>query len=725
MTVNADNITTGPYVGNGLLDTYAYDFKIDDEAEIRVFETTALGVETELTLNVDYTVTGVGVITGGNIVRSAGALPTSYEWYMRSNITPLQETDFESQGGFFPDVHEAAFDKLTRLAQQLKDRVNRSLRLSDSYSGTFDAELPDPEAYQYLRWNAAASTFENAEGTGISATGMPAYSLVELRSALTYVGAVAHLSEGGRAGGFKWDGSDLSTEVTADTQSGIYVTPTSDLTGASGAWVRQFSGEAHIEWFGVIGDGVTDDTVAIAAAIAYSSANQITVKFPAGTFCATSIDFVGYGYATLCGEKNLEYGGTELKTIGAADITGPDGKTIFVRINDEGSTGASTRSVGFSNFRITESSTSTRDRGISATYNPQLELENITTYGFAHAIRIGNSWNSRIDNIHMYRFRASGLSFDEAETYYDAVNGLELLSCHASSDQSPDYNFDLRGGNSVTFLNLTSEGTANSHFLIDSTTRSINIHGIHTEGGVNFIEVDVDRGSPTQNYCDFSIFGGAIFLPTITDSTAKFVKPTGTTLNTGISSLTIHGVRIAKGTTPVDYFDLSRIANLNTTAIFQYTTVTAADSLTWKNVGSGIAGSYMRSQLGHNGLISSAQRYQSAVYNGLVGCTITKTSSSGTNFLAGRGVAVVPFDSLDKVLDIDISIDYTTTPYFARFTGYISSDGVITVPAAIISTGLHAVDVTFAYDTGTGVITATSLSSLGTYHVVCKVSVTR
>ena len=43
--------------------------------------------------------------------------------------------------------------------------------------------------------------------------------------------------EGG--GKFYWDSSDLSTEVTADALSNTYVAPTSDLTGASGAWVRQ------------------------------------------------------------------------------------------------------------------------------------------------------------------------------------------------------------------------------------------------------------------------------------------------------------------------------------------------------------------------------------------------------------------------------------------------------------------------------------------------------
>lgn len=45
--------------------------------------------------------------------------------------------------------------------------------------------------------------------------------------------------EDGGQGMFRWDDSDLSTKVAADTQSGVYVAPDSDATGASGAWVRQ------------------------------------------------------------------------------------------------------------------------------------------------------------------------------------------------------------------------------------------------------------------------------------------------------------------------------------------------------------------------------------------------------------------------------------------------------------------------------------------------------
>lgn len=82
----------------------------------------------------------------------------------------------------------------------------------------------------------------------------------------------ASLGDGG-GGTFYADTSDLSTEVAADTQSGIYVAPSSDLTGASGAWVREYSDSLNVKWFGAIGDGVTDDITPISAAVSVAATN--------------------------------------------------------------------------------------------------------------------------------------------------------------------------------------------------------------------------------------------------------------------------------------------------------------------------------------------------------------------------------------------------------------------------------------------------------------------
>lgn len=64
------------------------------------------------------------------------------------------------------------------------------------------------------------------------------------------------LTDINRGGVFVWNALNLSSFVTADPGQGIYIAPTADLTGASGAWVRQYERIVQAPWFGFINDGV-------------------------------------------------------------------------------------------------------------------------------------------------------------------------------------------------------------------------------------------------------------------------------------------------------------------------------------------------------------------------------------------------------------------------------------------------------------------------------------
>lgn len=161
MTVNTKKITSGPYAGNGIADTFSYGFKVTDKTELSVFETDDTGVQTELTVDTDYVVNTVGVDGGGTITRVAGPLPVNYQWYIRSNYEETQLTAFTSQGPFFPDLHEAAMDKLTLLIQQILDKITRTFTLSDSYTGPLPLTLEDPDAGKVLKWKDDETGLEN------------------------------------------------------------------------------------------------------------------------------------------------------------------------------------------------------------------------------------------------------------------------------------------------------------------------------------------------------------------------------------------------------------------------------------------------------------------------------------------------------------------------------------------------------------------------------------
>lgn len=92
----------------------------------------------------------------------------------------------------------------------------------------------------------------------------PCATIAKLQAAPKY--GTRYLSLSGRAGWFEWDSSDLSAQVALDTEQGLYIPPTSDATGASGAWVRQYTGAVRAEWFGAVGDGSTNNDDAIIGA---------------------------------------------------------------------------------------------------------------------------------------------------------------------------------------------------------------------------------------------------------------------------------------------------------------------------------------------------------------------------------------------------------------------------------------------------------------------------
>lgn len=151
MTVNTENIYSGPYVGNDISDTFSYGFRIQDETQLNVYETDDAGNRVLLELTTDYTVTGVDDDLGGTIVRVAGALPSGYEIFIEADYPATQDTAFASQGRFNPKIHEDALDKLTFLIKQLQYALTNTVQFAPGYTGASPV-LPDPEAGDLIRW---------------------------------------------------------------------------------------------------------------------------------------------------------------------------------------------------------------------------------------------------------------------------------------------------------------------------------------------------------------------------------------------------------------------------------------------------------------------------------------------------------------------------------------------------------------------------------------------
>lgn len=141
MTISSDVRKSGPFAGTGLVTVYSFDFKIFSSSDLLAIKLeVGTGVETVLVENSDYTVTlnaDQNVDPGGSITLAA-ALPGGFDLTMTSQLDYLQPMDLTNGGGFYPQVITNSLDRLTILAQQTKEVVDRSLSypLSDPATST-------------------------------------------------------------------------------------------------------------------------------------------------------------------------------------------------------------------------------------------------------------------------------------------------------------------------------------------------------------------------------------------------------------------------------------------------------------------------------------------------------------------------------------------------------------------------------------------------------------
>ena len=149
------------YTGNDVASVFPYTFKVFANTELTVDKITISteAVET-LTLTTDYTVSDVGVASGGNVTLVAGALSTLYKLVIKRVLPLTQGVDFIENDSAPAETFEEAYDRDIMIAQQLQETIDRCLKMK-VYSSGVTTTLPDPTAGYYLAWNAAGTAIEN------------------------------------------------------------------------------------------------------------------------------------------------------------------------------------------------------------------------------------------------------------------------------------------------------------------------------------------------------------------------------------------------------------------------------------------------------------------------------------------------------------------------------------------------------------------------------------
>jgi len=200
---------------------------------------------------------------------------------------------------------------------------------------------------------------------------------------------VAVLRESGREGTFLWMTGDYSAQIAADTQEGIYVKANA-IASSAGAWVRLYVVEMKAEWFGAVGDGTTDSTIALNAA-AIISEGAVLALGP-GTFLTDAMVYAP-GVATPWKLRGAGQNATSIRKRTA-----------------------------------TASATLTIGQSTSPAYLPDISIEDITIDGFNGtadaALRLYDVWKSSLKNVRC----------DNAIIGLDALTTIFLSGDHVVCD---------------------------------------------------------------------------------------------------------------------------------------------------------------------------------------------------------------------------------------------------------------------------------------------------
>ena len=118
------------YSGNGSTTVFAYTFKVFDEDDLTVIlRDNTTGTETVQAITTNYTVSGVGNTGGGNVTFVA-APATGKTVVVRRESDQTQTTDYTPNDPFPAEAHEDALDKLTFIAQEVQEELNRAIKIS-------------------------------------------------------------------------------------------------------------------------------------------------------------------------------------------------------------------------------------------------------------------------------------------------------------------------------------------------------------------------------------------------------------------------------------------------------------------------------------------------------------------------------------------------------------------------------------------------------------------
>lgn len=337
--------TTG--IGNGVTTSWPYLFLIpyqDDgvtpAASVYVTNTNVVPNVVTLLPPSQYGITGVGNASGG-AVSITPALAAGYLVTIIRSLLYTQGIAVPNQG-FFPNTVEQMGDRLEEQIQQLAEGVGRAMRAPYS-DGAVDMTVP-PKG---TRISTVAGYDSNGLPSVIPYSSIPALILsnatnavatVTLMKALVVtiasVGTVVYL-EGYAAAGDGGGGMFYITNVNPGADNGGTIIWSNT---AGYYFLRDTQSKAlSVKWFGAKADGITNDRVAIQAAIAAAQVIGGEVFFPAGAYLINSVasgDIRANGIVVPFTDANAQTKRVTLTFARGARLLAGSNSMIVLRLSD-------------------------------------------------------------------------------------------------------------------------------------------------------------------------------------------------------------------------------------------------------------------------------------------------------------------------------------------------------------------------------------------------------
>jgi hypothetical protein len=273
------------YRGNGSTPAFPFTFKVNQPADLAVVYTDAAGIDYTLSPS-QYTATGFGLDAGGSVTYpppGGSPIATGTKLTIYRDVAVTQPTSLSNQGAMWPQVIEAALDRLTYIAQKVTDSVSRSLVISPTDSASLNV-LPNATT----RANSVLAFDSQGQPYAGTLTG----SLVSVATWLVgnFLGAATSAANARAALG----AAGLVETGTVDVTGGGLKAPTRPVGDngadvATTAFVTRAALRSYLSGLGMANNATTPNTkIDVAAGVCADNTNVQMLSVSAGTIdCAT------------------------------------------------------------------------------------------------------------------------------------------------------------------------------------------------------------------------------------------------------------------------------------------------------------------------------------------------------------------------------------------------------------------------------------------------------